>query len=297
MKGSKATGLALLAILLWSTLALAGNGLKDIPRFLLLGVTFLTSGLVSGLDRQGWQVPSKVFVVGVGGIFGYHLLYFTAFTKAPAVEVNLLNYLWPLLILLFSPVFIKGSRLHTNHIIGASLGLVGAGLIATGGKLNMNFQYLDGYVLAAVAAVIWAVYSLATKRLSPFPTRTVGAFLLISGILSMAIFFAGGGSYPQIAAVSPRQWLFLVLVGIGPMGAAFFLWDAALKNGDPRTIGSLAYLTPLLSTLNLMFFAGQKLTSATLIAMILIITGAVIGSRRGVTPKQGSETEPGELNA
>jgi drug/metabolite transporter (DMT)-like permease len=76
--------LALIAILLWSTLALAGNGLQEIPRFLLLGVTLTTSGLTSLVRRNGWRVPIKVILVGVGGIFGYHFLYFTAFAHAPA---------------------------------------------------------------------------------------------------------------------------------------------------------------------------------------------------------------------
>ncbi|MHB0966594.1 MAG: EamA/RhaT family transporter, partial [Bellilinea sp.] len=98
MKSGSHIILALIAILLWSTLALAGNGLQTVPRFLLLGVTLITSGTISLFRRDGWHIPLKVFLVGVGGIFGYHFLYFTAFAMAPAVETNLINYLWPLLI-------------------------------------------------------------------------------------------------------------------------------------------------------------------------------------------------------
>lgn len=270
--------LALAAILIWSTLGLAGSGLQSVPRFLLLSATLLTSGTVSLIRRGGWQVPLKVFLVGVGGIFGYHFLYFTAFAHAPAVETNLINYLWPLLIVVLTPLLLPGTRLRASHILGALLGLLGAALIATGGKPDLQFQYLSGYAAALGAALTWAVYSLLTKRLPHFPTDTVGAFCLLSGLLSLGIYFLRGGSWPEIAAVTPLNWLFLILVGIGPMGASFFLWDAALKRGDPRVIGSLAYLTPLLSTLNLVIFAGQRLTLISFLAMCLIITGAVIGS-------------------
>ena len=273
--------LALIAILLWSTLALAGNGLQTVPRFLLLGVTLITSGTISLFRRDGWHIPLKVFLVGVGGIFGYHFLYFTAFAMAPAVETNLINYLWPLLIVLFSPLLLASTRLRANHILGAICGLAGASLIATGGKTNLQVQYLPGYAAALGAAVTWAVYSLLTKRLSPFPTSSVGAFCLISGLLSLSIYFIQGGSLDTIGMVTSMQWFFLILVGIGPMGAAFFLWDAALKHGDPRVIGSLAYLSPLLSTLNLVIFAGQQLTLISFLAMLLIIVGAVIGSWNG----------------
>ncbi|HAL16278.1 MAG TPA: EamA family transporter [Anaerolineaceae bacterium] len=281
MKSVSPIILALIAILLWSTLALAGNGLQTVPRFLLLGITLVTSGAISLFRRDGWHVPLKVFLVGVGGIFGYHFLYFTAFAKAPAVETNLINYLWPLLIVLFSPLLLVGTRLKANHILGVICGLAGASLIATGGKPNLQVQYLPGYAAALGAAITWAIYSLLTKRLSPFPTSSVGAFCLISGLLSLSIYFIQGGSLNAISMVTPTQWIFLILVGIGPMGAAFFLWDAALKRGDPRVIGSLAYLAPFLSTLNLVIFAGQHLALISFLAMLLIIAGAVIGSWSG----------------
>ena len=278
MKSVSPIYLALIAILLWSTLALAGNGLQTVPRFLLLGITLVTSGAISLFRRDGWHIPLKVFLVGVGGIFGYHFLYFTAFAMAPAVETNLINYLWPLLIVLFSPLFLVGTRLKANHILGVICGLAGASLIATGGKPNLQVQYLSGYAAALGAAITWAIYSLLTKRLSPFPTSSIGAFCLISGLLSLSIYFIQGGSLNAVGMISPKQWIFLILVGIGPMGAAFFLWDAALKRGDPRVIGSLAYLTPFLSTLNLVIFAGQHLALISFLAMLLIIIGAVIGS-------------------
>jgi drug/metabolite transporter (DMT)-like permease len=64
------------------------------------------------------------------------------------------------------------------------------------------------------------------------------------------------------------------------MGAAFFLWDAALKRGDPRIIGSLSYLTPLLSTLALTLVGGRRMSLLGGVAMALIVAGAVTGSLR-----------------
>ncbi|MRS03046.1 DMT family transporter [bacterium] len=285
--------LALLAILLWSTLALAGNGLQSIPRLFLLGVTLTTSGMIALVRRDGWRIPIPVILVGVGGIFGYHFLYFTAFAHAPAIETNLLNYLWPLLIVVLAPMLLPGTQLKANHIVGAVCGLAGAVLIATGGRLRFEVQYLAGYLAALGAAIIWALYSLLTKRLPAFPTSSVGAFCLISGLLSLGIYFFNGGTSETVGGIRSVQWLFLILVGIGPMGAAFFLWDAALKKGDPRTIGSLAYITPLLSTVNLILFAKQDLTPLMLLAMVLIIAGAVIGSWRRTIEMAGEETDLG----
>ncbi len=278
MKTPQSTLLALAAILIWSTLALAGAGLQQVPPFVLLGVAFSTSGLVALVRWRAWRVPLKVLAVGVAGIFGYHFLYFRAFAHAPAVEVNLINYLWPLLIVALSPLLLPGYRLGWRHILGALLGLGGAALIATGGQFSLQSRYLAGYLLAGATALSWALYSLLTKRLPRFPTETVGVFCLLSGLLAWAGHFATGGSAAELAALSPGVWLALILIGLGPMGAAFYFWDAALKRGDPRTIGSLAYLTPLLSTLNLIVFGGQHLTWVTGAAMVLIVSGAVVGS-------------------
>lgn len=289
MKSPTAALLALAAILIWSTLALAGAGLQQVPPFLLLGTAFTTSGLYALVRWRAWRAPLKVFAVGVAGIFGYHFLYFRAFAHAPAVEVNLINYLWPLLIVVLSPLVLSGYRLGPRHVLGALLGLAGAALIATGGRFSLQAQYLSGYLLAAATALTWALYSLLTKRLPRFSTETVGAFCLISGLLAWNAYFLAGGSPAEMASLPPGAWLALVLVGLGPMGAAFYLWDAALKRGDPRVIGSLAYLTPLLSTLNLIVFGGQRLSWVSAAAMALIISGAAVGSlgeRRQTVPDE-----------
>jgi len=272
-----ATPLALAAILIWSTLALIGAQLVHISPFLLLGVALLLSGVISLFRRGAWRIPWSTLAVGVAGIFGYHFLYFRALALAPAVEANLINYLWPLLIVLFSPL-IPGYRLRPRHILGALVGLAGAALIVTGGQFSLRSEYLPGYLLAAAAAVTWALYSVLTKRLPPFQTDSVAAFCAVSGVLALAFYFLSGGSLSGIQQLTASDWFLLILIGVGPMGAAFFLWDAALKRGDPRLIGSLAYLTPLLSTLNLVLFAGKSLTPLSFVAMALIIGGAVLTS-------------------
>lgn len=273
------TLLALTAVGLWSTLAIGGVLLSHLPPFLLLGITLSISGLSVLALRDAWKATPLVLLVGVGGIFGYHFFYFRAFALAPAVEVNLINYLWPLLIVLFSPLFLPGYRLSARHILGAALGMSGAFLIVSGGRLSLQNQYLQGYLLALGAALVWAVYSLLTKRLPRFPTGTVSLFCAISGILSLVVHFSLFHQPGNPPLIQGGEWLLLVWMGIGPMGAAFFAWDAALKCGDPRVIGALAYLTPLLSTLNLLVFAGQQLTSLGVLAMGLIIAGSWISSQ------------------
>ena len=79
--------------------------------------------------------------------------------------------------------------------------------------------------------------------------------------------------------LSARDWLLLIVMGPGPLGAAFFLWDAALKNGDARNIGILSDITPLASTVLLMVATGRALCWGIGLATALILGTAVLGSR------------------
>ncbi len=277
--------LALAAILLWGFLALLSSRLSGLQPLLTAGVALCVGGTLGLIRVREWKVPLRTFCIGVAGIFGYHFLLFTAFRAAPTVEANLINYLWPLLIVLLSPVVMKGYGLRPRHILGAAAGLTGAALIVTGGSFRLDLANLPGYLAAAAAALIWALYSLFTKRVPRFESGAVGGFCLCSGALALSAFLLQAGP-SGFTAIRGADWMFLVLLGIGPMGAAFFLWDAALKRGDPRVIGSLSYLTPLLSTLALVLIAGKSLTLLSGLAMALIIAGALVGSLPGRMPPE-----------
>ena len=148
--------LAFAAIGMWSFLGYLGASLINIPPLLIVGLALCFSGLVSAVRLRDWFVPKRTLAIGIGGILGYHFFYFTALQLAPAVEANLVNYLWPLLIVLLSPVYLPTYRLKPNHIIGALTGMAGAGLIVSGGKISLDLANLPGYLSAVLAAFIWA---------------------------------------------------------------------------------------------------------------------------------------------
>ncbi len=219
------------------------------------------------------------------GLFGYHFLFFAALHYAPPVEANLLNYLWPLGIVMLSPLFLPGYTLRPHHILGALLGLSGAALIVSGGHLNLEMRYLPGYLMAATAAFVWASYSLLTRRVPHFSSAAVGGFCLTSGLLALAAaFLFGEWQVMPWQALTIREWALLLAIGVGPLGIAFYTWDAALKRGDPRRIGALAYLTPLASTLNLTLLGRRPLPWYAGVALVLIIGGAILGNRKTSAP-------------
>ena len=282
----KADLLALGAIVLWASLATLATLLGDIPPFLLTGIGLIIGSLISiplsGFRLSAWKIPSQTLLVGVYGLFGYHLMLFIALQSAPAVEANLVNYLWPLLIVVLSPLFTKSLKLGTRAVLAAILGFVGAALaITSSGSTSADAGFELGYVFALAAAIIWATYSLLTTKLQAFPTSAIGLFGLVSGLLAIAAHFV----LEEPAVISSSDWVLLVILGLGPLGGAFYFWDAALKIGDPRRIGLLAFLTPLLSTTLLLVVSGRELSVQLLAATALIVGGAMLGSKAASEPK------------
>lgn len=271
---------ALGAIALWGTLAAFALRLTAIPPFLLTGLALLIGALAGGRALVRRPPPPGALALGVYGLFGFHFFLFLALRNAPPVEANLVNYLWPLLIVVLAPALVPGIRPSGRHAIAAVIGFGGAGLLitsgaATGPESSPRWDQV-GYLFALVSAFIWATYSLLTRRFAHFPTAYVSWFCLVSGALALGCHFLFEARYWP----APSDWPFLIAMGLGPMGAAFFLWDRALKTGDPRAIGNLAYLTPLLSTLMLAVFAGRALGTTALAAMAIIVFAAWLGSAR-----------------
>jgi drug/metabolite transporter (DMT)-like permease len=268
------------AIFLWASLASLATLLSNIPPFLLTGIGLIVGALVSLPSlRSGitpWKIPVKTLLIGVYGLFGYHFMLFLALQTAPAVEANLVNYLWPLLIVLLSPIFTKSLSLNFRYVLAAVSGFAGAVLAITSGGSGVGFSSIEvGYFFALAAAVIWATYSLATTKVPSFPTPAIGLFALASGVLAIGAHFL----FEPAASISTTDWLLLLVLGVGPLGGAFYLWDAALKIGDPRRIGLLAFLTPLLSTALLVVVSGNSLSWQLLLATGLIVGGALLGPR------------------
>jgi drug/metabolite transporter (DMT)-like permease len=278
-----ATLIGLTAILMWSLLAALTVATGKIPAFQLAAMTFAIgalAGFLSWIGRRNairaLRQPPVAWIVGVGGLFGYHALYFLALRFAPPAEAGLLNYLWPLLIVLFSAA-LPGERLAPHHIVGALLGLVGTVLLFAGNRQG-GFApgQIPGLTAAFVAAFVWAGYSVLSRKLKSVPTDAVAGFCLATALLAAVVHgLVEVTVWPETMA----QWLAIVALGVGPVGAAFYAWDIGMKRGDIRVLGAASYATPLLSTAFLIM-AGFARPSATLaIAAILIAGGGLIAAR------------------
>jgi drug/metabolite transporter (DMT)-like permease len=282
MSQNSATLVGLLAIVLWSLLAVLTVATGRIPAFQLAAMTFALGACVGPLTwfwrpgaARALRQPLSVWLVGVEGLFGYHALYFLALRFAPPAEAGLLNYLWPLLIVVFSAL-LPGEKLRGHQIIGALLGFAGTVLLVARGGAQVATEYVLGFAAAFCAAFIWAGYSVTSRRLKAVPTDAVAGFCLVTAVLALLCHLMLETTvWPQTAL----QWACVVALGLGPVGAAFYVWDIGMKRGDIRLLGALSYATPLLSTGFLVLAGFAEPTLALAIAAMLIAGGGLIAAR------------------
>lgn len=294
MTRTRATAIGITAILMWALLALLTVRTAPVPPFLLTALCFAVGGAV-GL---GWtvatgrmaalrSVPRGAALFGIAGLFGYHFLYFSALRMAPAAEAGLVAYLWPLFIVLLSGL-LPGERIGAGHVIGALLAFGGVALLLGGGA-GFQAQALPGFALAFLCAVVWAVYSVGSRRFGSVPTESVTIFCLATAALSALAHLA---LEQTVWPVGAGGWIAVLALGIGPLGAAFFTWDVGMKRGDLQFLGVASYAAPLLSTLVLVL-AGEAAARWQLAAAAALIVG---GAALAAAAARGRK-RPGTVSA
>jgi len=286
-----------IAILMWGFLAVFSTFTQTVPPFLLLfycfGIAFLLLLIKRLLLKQPlWSLPAfgvKQYAINVGGLFGFHFCYFMAIRYAPAVEVSLIGYLWPLLLGIF--VAQQGTRLRA--CVGGLIGFAGSATLILGGSGSAlleettafsNTHYL-GYLLAFICALIWSGYSWYLSK-TDSSVDDIGWVALVSALLALAAHLAFETAQWQTDSIT---LLNIILLGLGPVGGAFYLWDIGMKRGNRTLLASLSFGTPVLSTLALYAFGLTLLSAWVVTAVVAILLGALVSN--GALSKRPAKAE------
>ena len=270
------------AILCWASLpAATGSGLKELSTLELMFYSFTSAGVFLYLKDLAVSRSFKIYLpskggilLGIWGIFLYHLVYYHALDHAPLAEGAILATTWSFWIVVFGSI-LKSKRLKPMVVITALAGLGGAALVISSGKaLEFNPSHLKGYCLALCCGLIWSSFSVAIP-LMKFNRDPMTTFTLMAALLS-GLLFAGTGPHPQ---PSLQALLSAVYLGTVPLGLSFFLWNRAVSRGNLAVIGFLSYLTPPLAVLLVALIHHQQVAPQVIAGMVVIIAAAIVGNR------------------
>ncbi|TEW53610.1 DMT family transporter [Psychromonas sp. RZ22] len=280
-----ATLFALLAVLMWSTVATAFKiTLSYFSALQMLLVASLVSSIVLVIIchfqhkltlLKSSFLKKPFFYLLMGGInpFLYYSLLFQAYDLLPAQQAQSLNYTWAITLSLLA-VPVLGHKLRRNDVIAIVLGYLGALVIATKGDLfAINFDSPLGVTLALLSTILWACYWIFNSKNNAEPIIA----LLLCFLCSMPMIFLAVLIFDDIKLIAWQGWVGATYIGLFEMGLAFVAWLTALKYAESTSkISNLIFISPFVSLLLLNQIIGETIYPATIIGLILIITGLLI---------------------
>jgi drug/metabolite transporter (DMT)-like permease len=270
------------AILLWSSLASLTVLKGAVPPFQTTAIAFAVGGLVLASTalvrgRAPALIPTRAsLALGIYGLFCYHALYFAALRLAPAAEASLITSLWALFTVVFSGL-LPNQPLRPSHLVAALIGLAAATLLVWNslGEAAPGSNRTLGFALAFGCALVWSSYSVASRLFAAVPSDSIAVPCLLTAVLATIC----GAAFETWLLPSASSWLALIALGVGPVGAAFLLWDVGMKAGDVSLLGVLSYAAPILSTALLVILRLAEPTFELGLACALMVIATAIAAR------------------
>ena len=284
-----ATLLGFAAIFMWGMLAALSVYTNKIPPFQLLFICFSIAASIVFVKRliqkqPVFKAPSMdrtQWLVGVAGLFGFHIFYFLALRFAPPIEATLIIYLWPLILGII--VATKGTKGFA--LLGGLIGFSGTAMIIANGldfSNEINIRTLIGYLFGFFCAIIWSLYSWFLSR-TKSDVEDIAWVSLVVALIALVCHLVFEQGYWAFTGV---ELFMLAIIGLGPTGGAFYLWDIGMKKGNRSWLASLSFTTPIISSLALFVFGFSDLTIVIALAATLIVFGALISNIASFKKKQ-----------
>ena len=276
--------LSIITIILWgSTAAISSLMLESLSTLALVFYGSLTSAcfllalnLVTGRLRVMKSLRARdyltMFIAGMLGIFLYNELLFFGMTRLLAQQAFIINYLWPIFIVIFSCLLLK-EKLTVIKSASMLLSFAGVAVVATGGNVSdLGNVDLAGILSCCLAAMCYGLFSVMTIKIQCDKFVAMMIYYFFSTVAAAAVLlFAGGIPVLNAAQIPGILWTGVLIYGV-----AFSLWSIAIASGNTAKISNLAYLTPFVSLVWIYFLLGEPITIASVVGLLIIIAGVLL---------------------
>ncbi len=278
----RATYMGLGALTMWTVEPLLISEVNSLPIFEVLAIIFFSSFLLTAFRltrKKRWHTvlkqPGFVWLAGLTGICLSDFAYIYGAQYAPIAHVDLIDYLWPCLVVAFTSMLPK-ERFSAQHIIGAVLGLVGITVLVSNevSQNGFNFNYCIGYLLALFGALLWGGYSAFSRYNKHLPTEMIGMYCGLGGVLCLLLHL----KFETFVMPTMTEGSLAVLTGISGAGIAYQLWDYGVKFGNVYLLSSITYIARIIAMALLVMFGKEPLTLSLVIACGLASLGVFISS-------------------
>jgi drug/metabolite transporter (DMT)-like permease len=293
------TILGLIALAIWTTSIAFTRTLSETIGPVMLGAVSFGFGGLLALGLEFWRYrkirvlspPSRPYLIFCGffyvvNIISYVLAFALARNRQVALQLGIVNFLWPALLILGSVFMLKYRARWIFLAPGLMISVAGMA-ICMAGRLSLSLfanavrENAPAFVLMACSAASWAVYSNCAHKYAPKGRGSgVPLFEVITGLIFLIYYAAFGGKPVWTPAVIGPLAYYTVFVA----AASYLIWDIAMQRGNIVLLGVVSYLLPLASTLFAAWHYQEPVGLHLLAGAALVMLGAVL-SRCGVVSK------------
>ncbi|MBO7745095.1 DMT family transporter [Paenibacillus sp. MWE-103] len=215
-----------------------------------------------------WTRSEFVLLLSCGALsFLYDFFYLKSLELVPAVEASMLNYLFPIFIVLFA-IPIHREKMNRYKLLAVAMGFAGTMLLITkGNPANLHFTNVKGDLFAVLAAVSWGLFTNLIKKNRKDMLVSTFTITLVALVMSIGATFASSRFIlPRPADFYGVLWLSMSNIVLG-----FFLYFRALKYSPASLVASFTFFTPFVTLVFIVVFVGEKLTVTDCLAAVLIL--------------------------
>lgn len=294
---------ALITVLIWGTTFVATKILLGhfsaveilFIRF-VLGFASLWLASIPEYSQKKEQPPCNFrhelyfAAAGLAGVTLYYLLENIALSYSTASNVGIIVAISPIFSALLAGLFLKGEKISFRFVIGFIAAVSGIVLVSLNGNLVLRINPL-GDVLAAFAAVVWAVYSILQKKIQAFGYSVIVLTrkTFFYGILFMIPALAVMGFHPDLSFLAePKTIAAFLYLGVGACGVCFATWNFVLHNLGAMKASAYIYLVPFVDILFASWILKERITWAAVLGTLLILTGLYLSERRSLKKEKAA---------
>ncbi len=272
-----ATAIGLIGVCMWSVTTVLFAYIHSVPPLQLSAMIFFfgycamtATQILRGEDmRSYWARPVKDYLFWLSTAGLYTILIFIAFRTVPVFEANILNYLWPVLLIVFAALLNK-EPVTAVQIIGGLLGFAGTVTVflpADGAPAFADFHW--GHGLSLFSASVWAFYSAMARRIH-YPAGFLGPVFLVFSVIAAALHFL----FEKTVMPDALEWSVILFLGF--CRVSYALWDIGMKRGDVILLASVSYFLPLITSVLLVVLGFGPHKPLMILGAAMIIASCII---------------------
>ncbi|MCE1201618.1 MAG: DMT family transporter [Bacteroidia bacterium] len=282
---SKAYTYALLTIIFWSTMSSAFKltlrhiSFEDLVFYavwtaaLVLVIVTILQGKHHQLFKQDKPEIINSMLMGLVNPAAYYLVLFRAYELLPAQEAGVLNYSWPVVLVILSAIFL-GQHISWLGFVSVLISFSGLLVISTKGRLlALDFSSPLGVALAIGSAFLWATYWIMNLRDKRNAVVKLATNMLFGALYITAYMLIMG----KLRIIPAPGMIGAVYIGLFEMGITFVLWLLALeKSSNTARVSNLIFLSPFIALFWIRLLVGEKILLSTIIGLLLIVAGIAL---------------------